>query len=154
MILKSFEDLKNIIEQQKKDGKKIVSTNGCFDVLHRGHVAYLQEAKNMGDILVVGLNSDKSVKRIKGESRPINDQESRAFVVDALKSVDFVVVFNEETPIEMLKIIKPKYHVKGGDYSGKIIESEIVESGGGEIVFVNFIDGFSSTKIINKLNEV
>ncbi len=154
MVLQSFEELKKVIEQQKKDGKKIVSTNGCFDVIHRGHVAYLQEAKKMGDILVVGLNSDDSVKKIKGENRPINDQESRAIVIDALKSVDFVVIFNEDTPVEMLKNIEPKYHVKGGDYSGQLPESAVIENGGGELVFVNFVDGFSSTKIINKIKEV
>jgi len=154
MIIKSYKELKEITDSLKISNKKIVSTNGCFDVLHKGHILYLQEAKKLGDVLIVGLNSDKSVRKLKGKNRPINDEDSRLILVDALEVVDFVVIFNEDTPIELLKNIEPRYHVKGGDYSGVLPETEIIENGGGELVFVKFIDGFSSTRIINKIKEV
>ena len=154
MILNSYKELSDTVKSLKKDGNVIVSTNGCFDIIHKGHVQYLQEAKKLGDILIVGLNTDSSVKRLKGEDRPINDEMSRMIVMDALRSVDYVVLFEEDTPIELLKNIEPRFHVKGGDYSGALPESEVIEKGGGELVFVNFIDGFSSTQIINKMKEV
>ena len=133
-----------------KEGKKVVFTNGCFDILHAGHVKYLQEAKSFGDILVVGLNSDESVKRLKGESRPINSQDDRAIVLAALESVDFVVVFDDDTPYEMIKAIEPDILVKGGDYEGKeVVGSDIAK----ETRLVEFVEGKSTSKIIARVRE-
>ena len=127
--------------------KTIVFTNGCFDILHAGHVKYLQEAKSYGDVLVLGLNSDASVKRLKGESRPINSQDDRAIVLAALESIDFVVVFDEDTPYDLIKLVKPDILVKGGDYEGKaVVGSDIAK----ETRLVQFVEGKSTTKIIQK----
>lgn len=143
-----------ILEAAKKDGKKIVFTNGCFDILHRGHVTYLNEAKKQGDILVVGVNSDASVKRLKGETRPINSEYDRAFVLGGLKAVDYTVIFEEDTPEDLIACLKPSVHVKGGDYKKEDLpETKIVESYGGEVVILNFVEGKSTTNIINKINE-
>ncbi|MDA8791708.1 D-glycero-beta-D-manno-heptose 1-phosphate adenylyltransferase [Bacteriovoracaceae bacterium] len=139
------------ISKLKLEDKKIVFTNGCFDILHRGHVSYLNEAKRLGDILVVGLNSDSSVKRLKGESRPINQENDRMFVLENLKSVDYVVLFQEDTPLEIIKTIKPNILVKGGDWPiEKIVGHEIVMQNGGKVLSLNFVDGYSTTKIIEK----
>lgn len=143
-----------ILETAKKDGKKVVFTNGCFDILHRGHVTYLNEAKRQGDILVVGVNSDASVKKLKGESRPINSEYDRAFVLDGLKAVDYTVIFGEDTPEDLIACLKPSVHVKGGDYKKEDLpETKIVESYGGKVVILNFVEGKSTTNIINKINE-
>ncbi len=143
-----------ILETAKKDGKKVVFTNGCFDILHRGHVTYLNEAKRQGDILVVGVNSDASVKKLKGESRPINSEYDRAFVLDGLKAVDYTVIFGEDTPEDLIAYLKPSVHVKGGDYKKEDLpETKIVESYGGKVVILNFVEGKSTTNIINKINE-
>lgn len=143
-----------ILETAKKDGKKVVFTNGCFDILHRGHVTYLNEAKRQGDILVVGVNSDASVKKLKGESRPINSEYDRAFVLDGLKAVDYTVIFEEDTPEDLIAYLKPSVHVKGGDYKKEDLpETKIVESYGGKVVILNFVEGKSTTNIINKINE-
>lgn len=143
-----------ILETAKKDGKKVVFTNGCFDILHRGHVTYLNEAKRQGDILVVGVNSDASVKKLKGESRPINSEYDRAFVLDGLKAVDYTVIFEEDTPEDLIACLKPSVHVKGGDYKKEDLpETKIVESYGGKVVILNFVEGKSTTNIINKINE-
>ena len=143
-----------ILESAKKDGKKVVFTNGCFDILHRGHVTYLNEAKRQGDILVVGVNSDASVKKLKGESRPINSEYDRAFVLDGLKAVDYTVIFGEDTPEDLIACLKPSVHVKGGDYKKEDLpETKIVESYGGKVVILNFVEGKSTTNIINKINE-
>lgn len=146
--IKSFEEIKNIVRRYRKDGKKIVFTNGCFDILHVGHVKYLQEAKGFGDVLIVGLNSDASVKRLKGESRPINLAEDRAYILAALEAVDFVVPFEDDTPYELIKTIKPDTLVKGGDYEGKtVVGTEFAE----ELKLVDFVDGKSTTKTIQKI---
>ncbi len=130
--------------------KKVVFTNGCFDIIHSGHIRYLHKAKSFGDILVVGLNSDESVKRLKGESRPINTQEDRTIVLAGLESVDFVVVFDEDTPYELIKTIKPDILVKGGDYEGKeVVGSDIAK----ETRLVEFVDGKSTSKIIQRAKE-
>ena len=143
-----------ILETAKKDGKKVVFTNGCCDILHRGHVTYLNEAKRQGDILVVGVNSDASVKKLKGESRPINSEYDRAFVLDGLKAVDYTVIFGEDTPEDLIACLKPSVHVKGGDYKKEDLpETKIVESYGGKVVILNFVEGKSTTNIINKINE-
>jgi D-beta-D-heptose 7-phosphate kinase/D-beta-D-heptose 1-phosphate adenosyltransferase len=127
--------------------KKIVFTNGCFDILHAGHVKYLEEAKSYGDVLVLGLNSDASVKRLKGESRPINSVEDRAAVLAGLESIDFVVEFTDDTPYELIKAVKPDILVKGGDYEGKeVVGSDIAK----ETRLVQFVDGKSTTRIIER----
>ncbi len=127
--------------------KKIIFTNGCFDILHAGHVKYLEKAKSFGDMLIVGLNSDESVRRLKGESRPINISEDRAYVLSSLESVSFVVEFCEDTPYDLISAIRPAVLVKGGDYEGKeVIGSDIAK----EVRLVDFVDGKSTTKIIEK----
>lgn len=142
-----IKNVEDIVATLKSLGKKVVFTNGCFDILHAGHVKYLEEAKSYGDILVLGLNSDASVKRLKGESRPINNSEDRATVLAALESVDFVIEFGEDTPYELIKAIKPDILVKGGDYKGKeVIGSNIAK----ETRLVQFVDGKSTTKIIER----
>lgn len=132
--------------------KKIVFTNGCFDILHAGHVAYLNEAKALGEVLIVGLNSDLSVKRLKGEKRPINNQTDRKFVLENLKSVDFVEIFEEETPLNLIMKVIPSVLVKGGDWPiEKIVGSEFVLSRGGEVKNLTFLDGLSTTNTITKI---
>ena len=144
-----------ILETAKKDGKKVVFTNGCFDILHRGHVTYLNEAKRQGDILVVGVNSDASVKKLKGESRPINSEYDRAFVLDGLKAVDYTVIFGEDTPEDLIACLKPSVHVKGGDYKKEDLpETKIVEKNGGKVKILSFVDNVSTTDIINKIIKV
>jgi rfaE bifunctional protein nucleotidyltransferase chain/domain len=139
---------------EKSEGKKVVFTNGCFDILHKGHVAYLNEAKKCGDLLIVGLNSDASVKRLKGEERPINNEQDRKFVLENLKSVDFVEIFTEDTPLNLIKAITPNYLVKGGDWTvDQIVGSDHVISNGGEVYSLNFVDGYSTTGIIKKINS-
>lgn len=147
--IKSWGDIENLIDRFKKQNKKIVFTNGCFDILHHGHVSYLDTAKSYGDILILGLNSDASVKRLKGNNRPINIQEDRAFVLAALESVDYVVIFEEDTPFELISLIQPDVLVKGADYKGKkVIGENIVK----ETRLINFVDGKSTTSIIEKIS--
>ena len=129
----------------------VVTTNGCFDILHRGHVEYLHAARQLGDLLIVGLNSDASVKKLKGPSRPLNDQNARAVVVGALKSVDAVIVFDEDTPVKWLQEVKPHIHVKGGDWDPKKMpETAVLERWGAKVVVVPYVDGYSTTKLIEK----
>jgi rfaE bifunctional protein nucleotidyltransferase chain/domain len=131
---------------------KIVFTNGCFDILHRGHVEYLQKAKTFGDKLVVGLNSDASVRRLKGETRPIQDEKSRKIILEALRFVDEVIIFDEDTPYELIKKIQPDVLVKGADYKPEdIVGYDIVKAKGGEVRTVEFVDGHSTSKIVNCL---
>jgi rfaE bifunctional protein nucleotidyltransferase chain/domain len=135
-------------------GKKIVFTNGCFDILHAGHVSYLNEAKDQGDILVVGLNSDASVKRLKGSERPINNESNRKFVLENLKSIDLVVIFEEDTPLNLIKSILPNVLVKGGDWKpDQIVGSDVVLQNGGEVKSLSFVEGESTTNIINKVKS-
>jgi len=132
--------------------KKIVFTNGCFDILHAGHADYLKKAKSLGDILVVGINSDESIRRIKGEKRPIIPQELRAFLLDSLKPVDYVVIFEEDTPLELIKAIKPDVLVKGADWDvDKIVGADFVLSYGGKVERIEFSFDISTTKIIEKI---
>lgn len=141
-----------IIEELKMQNKKVVFTNGCFDILHVGHLTYLNEAKRQGDILVVGVNSDASVKRLKGESRPINSEVDRAEMLCGLKAVDYTVIFEEDTPCELLDELKPSIHVKGGDYTkDDLPETKIVEKNGGEVRILGFVEGKSTTNIANKI---
>jgi glycerol-3-phosphate cytidylyltransferase len=150
-------DRENAIElvgELKKNGKKVVFTNGCFDILHVGHLRYLEEAKNQGDVLIVGINSDTSVRQLKGSTRPINGEMDRAEIIDGLKPVNFVVIFNELTPIEILDELKPSIHVKGGDYTkDQLPETEIVEKNNGEVRILPFIEGKSTTTIVNKIKS-
>lgn len=147
-------DFKTIVdcsELWKSEDLKLVFTNGCFDILHRGHVEYLSNAKDLGDVLIVGLNTDKSVKMLKGSDRPINDEDSRALILASLSFVDVVVLFDEETPLNLISAIKPDVLVKGGDYKAEeIVGYDIVKDSGGEIVVIDLVDGFSTTNIIKK----
>ena len=143
-----------IVYKIKKQNKKIVTTNGVFDILHLGHVKYLEDAKKLGDVLIIGVNTDFSVKKIKGEKRPINDEKSRVGVLAALESVDYVFLFNEKDPTSWLLKIKPDIHVKAGDYKpSQIIEKEVVEKNGGKIVIAKIESGYSTTNLINKILE-
>ncbi len=144
----------NVVTTLKAEGKKIVFTNGCFDILHVGHVRYLKEAKALGDILILGLNSDCSVKSLKGSNRPINNESDRAEVLSALKSIDYVVIFDEKTAENIVGEIKPDIYAKGGDYSiDTLPEAKIVAEHGGKTVLLQLVDGKSSTNIINKCKE-
>lgn len=149
-----MEDFVKIIEEERKKGKKIVFTNGCFDIIHAGHVDYLEKAKKLGDFLVVGLNSDNSVKRLKGNTRPINPQEYRKKVLEGLKAVDLVVIFEEDTPENLIKAIKPDILVKGGDWKiENIVGADFVKSYGGHVLTIDFIYDISTSKIIKKILE-
>lgn len=142
--------LAETIKQLQVQERRIVFTNGCFDILHKGHVFYLEKAKRMGDVLIVGVNSDSSVKRLKGDSRPINDESARSTVLAALESVDYVVVFTEDTPLNIIKIIAPDVLVKGGDYE---IENIVGREYAKKTVTIPFVDGYSTTKTINAINQ-
>jgi len=144
----------SIREKLKVEHKKVVFTNGCFDFIHSGHIHYLKEARSFGDILVVGVNSDNSIRRIKGNSRPINNQDARALVLSSLEMVDYVVLFDEDTPYELIKAILPDILVKGGDYKIEdIVGRDIVEGNGGRVECVSYIEGFSTTSIIEKIKR-
>lgn len=144
--------LKEICSDLKNSGKKIVFTNGCFDLIHSGHILYLSEAKKLGDILIIGLNSDDSVKRLKGNGRPINNETDRAIVLDALKFVDYLTIFDEDTPFELISLLKPDVLVKGGDYKAdEVVGADIVKANGGEIVIIPYVQGKSTSAIIQKI---
>ena len=148
MIL-SRETAARVIEELKLQGKKVVFTNGCFDILHVGHLRYLNDAKKQGDVLIVGVNSDESVRRLKGPTRPINNEIDRAEMLSGLKAVDFTLIFDELTPIEK---IKPSIHVKGGDYTKEQLpETATVEKNGGEVIILSYVEGKSTTNIVNKI---
>ena len=147
--------LKNRIRQLRDKGKKIVFTNGCFDIVHAGHIYYLKEAKKLGDFLVVALNSDNSIKRIKGKNRPIISEENRLIMLEALYFVDFVTVFDEDTPYNLIDMLVPDILVKGGDWDiDKIVGKDIVEQNGGNVINIPFKEGFSTTSIIEKIREI
>ena len=152
--IKSIDELKSIVEDFKKQNKKIVTTNGIFDILHIGHIRYLKEAKKLGDVLIVAINSDSSTKKIKGPKRPLNNENDRAETLASLECVDYVVIFNEENPIKILEIIKPDKHVKGGDYKPEeIIEKDIVIKNGGKVHIIRKIEGYSTTGFIHTIRE-
>ena len=145
-------ELEKFLEQNK--GKKIVFTNGCFDILHRGHVTYLNEARKLGDLLVLGVNSDASVKRLKGPERPINNENDRSYVLSQLKAVDFTEIFTEDTPLNLILKVKPSILVKGGDWKiDQIVGGKEVIANGGEVFSLNFVDGYSTTSVINKIQS-
>ncbi len=142
------------VNKWKKEKKKIVFTNGCFDIIHAGHVDYLEKAKALGDVLVVGLNSDDSVRRLKGKDRPVNPQKYRKKVLEGLKAVDLVVIFDEDTPERLIKEIKPDVLVKGGDWKiENIVGADFVQSYGGEVKTIDFVYDISTTKIIQKVKN-
>ncbi len=153
--IKSLPRLIKIIKRLKKEKKRVVFTNGCFDILHYGHAQYLEDARIKGDVLVVAVNSDASVKRLKGRKRPIVNEQDRLKVVAGLESVDYVVLFNEDTPIKVIKALKPDILLKGSDWSVKeIVGGDIVRSNGGKVKTVKLIPGRSTTKLINKIAEI
>lgn len=148
--IKTLDEVTLLSKELKKRGKRIVFTNGCFDILHIGHVKYLEEAKSYGDVLIVGLNSDESVRRLKGDSRPVNTEDDRAYILASLEAVDYVVKFNDDTPYTLIKAVQPHILVKGGDYEGKeVIGQDIAD----ELRLVQFIDGKSTTKTIEKIKK-
>ncbi len=146
------EDLSREVAKLQKQGEKVVFTNGVFDIIHRGHVEYLNRARELGDCLIVAVNSDASVKRIKGEKRPIVPEADRAFVVSNLKCVDYVCVFGEDTPYEVIKLLHPDVLVKGADWKVEdVVGKDIVEGRGGKVATIEFVMGRSTTNIINKI---
>ena len=148
--IKTLGEITALSEELKARGKKIIFTNGCFDILHAGHVRYLETAKSYGDILILGLNSDRSVTALKGEGRPINIQLDRAYILAALEAVDYVVVFDEDTPYDLIKAVKPHVLVKGGDYEGKDVVGQDIAD---ELKLVQFVDGKSTTRTIEKIQK-
>ena len=138
----------------KPEGQKVVFTNGCFDILHRGHATYLAQARELGDLLVVGLNTDASVQRLKGPSRPINNQYDRAFLLASLACVDFVILFDEDTPEQLIHTVRPDVLVKGGDYTlDTIVGADFVLQNGGIVTTIPFVDGYSTTSTLNKITQ-
>ncbi|WPE16240.1 D-glycero-beta-D-manno-heptose-7-phosphate kinase [Candidatus Thioglobus autotrophicus] len=148
--IKTLGEITTLSEELKSRGKKIIFTNGCFDILHAGHVRYLETAKSYGDVLILGLNSDRSVTALKGEGRPINTQLDRAYILAALEAVDYVVVFDDDTPYDLIKAIQPHTLVKGGDYEGKAVVGQDIAN---ELKLVQFVDGKSTTKTIEKIQQ-
>ena len=147
-------DISEIVEELKNENKKIVFTNGCFDILHVGHVRYLNKSAEFGDVLIIGLNSDASVKRLKGETRQLNNENDRAEVLLGLKSVDYVVLFDENTPENLLEIIKPDVYTKGADYTLETLpEAKTVIKNGGRVEFIEMVQGKSTTNIINSIKK-
>lgn len=144
----SYNHISDIIKREKSFNKKIVFTNGCFDILHRGHVTYLKHAKTLGDILVLGLNSDDSVRRLKGPQRPVNNEQDRAVVLEALECIDYIVIFEEDTPLNLIKNVMPDILVKGGDYKA---EDVVGKEYAGKVEIIDFVEGYSTTSTINKL---
>ncbi len=150
-VFENAEAVKNFLAPFRNKGRKVVTTNGCFDIIHAGHIQYLSEAASLGDILIVGINSDASVQKLKGPSRPLQKQQDRVMVMAALKMVGGAFVFYEPDPRAFLEIIKPDIHVKGGDYTTDIIERPIVEANGGKVAVVSFREGYSTTRIVDKI---
>ena len=149
--IKTWDEISSIINELKNKDRKIIFTNGCFDILHIGHIKYLETAKSFGDILILGLNSDDSIRRLKGKKRPINTQNDRAYILASLEVIDYLVIFDEDTPFELINLIKPDVLVKGGDYEDKeVIGQDIAK----ELKLVKFIDGKSTTNIIKRIQKV
>ncbi|MCD4818248.1 MAG: D-glycero-beta-D-manno-heptose 1-phosphate adenylyltransferase [Candidatus Cloacimonetes bacterium] len=148
--IEEFSELKKTLKKEK-----IVFTNGCFDIIHAGHIQYLKEARELGNILIIGMNSDKSVKRLKGSSRPINNQKDRAIVLSSIRYVDYVIFFDEDTPFELIKQVEPNILVKGGDWKiQEIVGSDIVQQSGGIVKSLSFKQGNSTTDVIGKIIEI
>ncbi len=146
------EKLASILKNYKSDGQRVVFTNGCFDILHPGHTIYLEAARSLGDILVVGLNSDASVRRLKGDKRPIMPETARAQLLTALSAVDFVTIFDEDDPYQLIKLLAPDILVKGGDWdTGNIVGRDLVEARGGLVKSLSFVDEYSTTSIVEEI---
>jgi len=151
-MIVTLKKLKKILEKLRKQNKKIVFTNGCFDIIHSGHIRVLKKAKERGDVLIVGLNSDKSVRKIKGSKRPIMNEKDRALILDSIKYVDYVVLFDEETPYNLIKEIEPDVLVKGSDYKiSEVVGADVVIKKGGEVFLVPLLKGRSTTNVIEKI---
>ena len=152
--IKTRDELKKIIHDLKKNGKRIVFTNGCFDLLHVGHVRYLEQAKSLGDVLVVGINSDRSVRGLKGPRRPILPVEERGEILSGLGCTDYITVFEEPTPFDLISLLQPDVLVKGGDWTPEqVVGREVVEGSGGRVVILPFVEGSSTTNIIDVILE-
>lgn len=153
--IKSLEEAKVVVKSWQNQGEKLVFTNGCFDLLHLGHVDYLEKARNLGDRLVIGLNTDDSVSRFKGPERPLQDQTSRARVLAALQFVDAVVFFNEDTPLNLISELLPNVLVKGSDYLAEnIVGADVVKKAGGKVETIDFVPGYSTTRIVEKIKKI
>lgn len=151
MFAKSWDELSKALTAARSGGRRVVFTNGVFDLLHVGHIRYLQEARAQGDLLVVGVNSDASVRRLKGPTRPLQSEDDRAEILAALSAVNFTVIFTEDTPAELIHVVKPDVLVKGGDYNiNTIVGAQFVQSYGGVVKALSFVDGKSTTKIVEK----
>ena len=153
-IAYTAKEAENTLSLWRFKDDKIVFTNGCFDILHRGHIEYLAQAANLGTKLIIGLNSDASVKRLKGENRPVNDENARALLLASLVFVDKVILFDTDTPRDLIDFVQPDVLVKGGDYkSEEIVGHDIVKAKGGEVITINFIEGYSTTSMIEKMKK-
>lgn len=152
--IKSLDEARKKVAEWKAKGEKVVFTNGCFDILHLGHIDYLEKAANMGDRLVIGLNSDDSVSRFKGPERPIQDQKSRARILAALQFTDLIVFFNEDTPLALISELLPDVLVKGSDYLAEnIVGADVVQGAGGKVTTLDFVPGYSTSKVIEKIKK-
>lgn len=152
MKIKSLAEMKKIRDQLRRSGKKVVFTNGVFDLLHRGHVEYLEKARLLGDVLILGLNSDASVRTVKGSWKPLVDQEDRAIVLAGLSSVDYICFFNEETPYLIISTLLPDILVKGGDYQlDEIVGRDVVEASGGKVMTIPLTPGKSTTEVVKQI---
>ena len=150
----SLDDLKNQVNAWKQAGEEVIFTNGCFDIIHRGHIEVLAQTADLGDRLIIGLNSDSSIQKLKGEDRPIIEEQARAILLASLSFVDAVILFPEETPINLISTLLPDVLAKGGDYEiDTIVGHEIIQQNGGEVILIPFLDGFSSTTIIDKIKK-
>jgi len=153
--IKKIESLKKLVSQLKAKGKKIVFTNGCFDILHFGHIYYLSRAKKKGDILIIAVNSDKSIRKIKGPTRPVQNQKDRTGILSALEFVDFITIFNEANPYSVIKDLKPNVLVKGADWKKKdIIGADIVRKYGGRVCTIKFLPNRSTTRTLSKIKHL
>ncbi len=150
-IISDITELKRLLNIHKFKGQEIVFTNGCFDIIHRGHIEYLAKAANKGDVLIIGLNTDASVRKLKGENRPVQDENSRALILSALRFVDYIILFDEDTPYNLIEALQPDILVKGADYKAtEIVGYDIVTKNGGRVETIEFVDGFSTSNILEK----
>jgi len=153
-IIKSNTDITKVIDKIKSNSKTISFTNGCFDIIHRGHIEYLAQASELADIFIIGLNTDASVSRLKGTDRPVQDEDARAIILAAMEFVDYVIYFDEDTPYELINIVKPNYLIKGSDYKPEdIVGFDILKKYGGEVKTIDFVEGYSTSKIIDKIRK-
>ncbi|MCU4155969.1 D-glycero-beta-D-manno-heptose 1-phosphate adenylyltransferase [Carboxylicivirga sp. A043] len=152
--IKSREEAQEIVKQWSQNSETMVFTNGCFDIVHRGHIDYLSKAKDKGSKLILGLNTDASVQRLKGPQRPVVDEQSRAILMASLQFIDLVVFFDEDTPYELIKALQPDILVKGSDYNAEdIVGYDILMAKGGKVETIDFVPGFSTTSIVKKIKE-